>query len=119
MHSQVLPREPGPQLAGRGRRIARRAQVITAPRWQARHRRPRPWVGPETDPLKSRPGTGGKLPRLHIPARHLLGEVTPVRGDEQYARNCEGDACDHGSSCADLNAWICALAHPCRYTASG
>jgi hypothetical protein len=52
MHYHVLPREPGPQLADIGRRLAHRAQTITAPSWRARHRPPRPWVvGLEADPL--------------------------------------------------------------------
>jgi hypothetical protein len=51
MHSQVLPCEPGPRLVGIGRQLARRAKVITAPFWQARHRRPESWADPEADLL--------------------------------------------------------------------
>ncbi len=51
MRTQVLPCEPSPQLAAVGRQLARRAEAITAPLWQARHRRPEPWVNPEADLL--------------------------------------------------------------------
>jgi hypothetical protein len=49
MQTHVLPREPGPRLAGIGRRLACRAEAITAPLRQARHRSPQPWANPEDD----------------------------------------------------------------------
>jgi len=51
MHSHVLPCDPGPLLAGRGRRLARRAEAITARFWRALHRPPGPWADPEADLL--------------------------------------------------------------------
>ncbi len=50
MHSHVLLCEPGPRLAGIGRRLARRVEA-TAAFWQALHRPPRPWANPEADLL--------------------------------------------------------------------
>jgi hypothetical protein len=51
MHSHVLPCEAGPRLAGVGRRLAGRAEAITAPFWQARHQPREPWADPRADPL--------------------------------------------------------------------
>ena len=51
MHSQVLPCEPGPRPVAIGRRLARRAEAITAHFWQAGHRHAGPWAHPEADPL--------------------------------------------------------------------
>ncbi len=51
MHSHVLPCEPGPRLVGIGRRLARRAEAITAAFWQAPHRPLGPRTGPEADLL--------------------------------------------------------------------
>jgi hypothetical protein len=51
MHSHVLPCESGPGLAGTGRRLASRAEAITASLWPVRHRRPRCWAGPAADLL--------------------------------------------------------------------
>jgi hypothetical protein len=47
MHSHTPPGEPGLRPVCTGRRLARRAKVITAPFWQGRHRRPERWVDPE------------------------------------------------------------------------
>jgi len=51
MHSHVLPCEAGPRPAGIRRRLACRAEAITAPFRQARHRTPEPWANPEGDRL--------------------------------------------------------------------
>jgi hypothetical protein len=51
MHSQVLLCGPGPRLVHFGRQFGRRAKVIIASFWQARHRRPEPWADPEADQL--------------------------------------------------------------------
>jgi hypothetical protein len=51
MHSHVLPTEPHPHLAGIARRLACRAEAITAALWQARHRTPEPWANPQADLL--------------------------------------------------------------------
>jgi hypothetical protein len=53
MQSHVLPCEPDPLLMGIRRRLARRAEAITAPFWQALHRPPGPWVDLEADLLNS------------------------------------------------------------------
>jgi hypothetical protein len=50
MHSHVLSCEPGPRLVGIGR-LARRAEAITAPFWQALHRRPEAHANLEADLL--------------------------------------------------------------------
>jgi len=47
MRSHVLTCEPGPRLADIGRRLARRAEAITAPFWEARQRPLGPWTDPE------------------------------------------------------------------------
>jgi hypothetical protein len=41
MHSHLLLGQAGLQLAGIGRRLARRADAFTAASWQAQHRHPR------------------------------------------------------------------------------
>jgi hypothetical protein len=51
MHSHVLPCEPGPRISGTGKRPAGRAKAITAPVWQALHRRRGPWAYPQADLL--------------------------------------------------------------------
>ncbi len=51
MHSHVLPCEPGPRLVGIGRWLERRAEVMTAPFGEARHRRPEPCADPKADLL--------------------------------------------------------------------
>jgi hypothetical protein len=51
MHSHLLLCEPGPWVAGIGRRLGRRADAIRAPFWQARHRHPRPWADPRANLL--------------------------------------------------------------------
>ncbi|HEY2315926.1 MAG TPA: hypothetical protein VGH96_20120 [Streptosporangiaceae bacterium] len=51
MHSHVLTCEPGPRLVGIGRRLARRAEAITAPFRQALHRRTEAWANLEADLL--------------------------------------------------------------------
>jgi hypothetical protein len=51
MHSHAMPSEAGPRHAGVGRRLASRAEAISALLWRARHRPPRPWAAPEADPL--------------------------------------------------------------------
>jgi hypothetical protein len=51
MHSPVLPRKPGPRLVANGRRLARRAEAITAHFWRARHRHLAAWASPEADLL--------------------------------------------------------------------
>jgi hypothetical protein len=48
MRSHVLPCEPGPPLVGIAPRLARRAEAITAPFWQALHRPREPWAGQES-----------------------------------------------------------------------
>ena len=51
MDSQVLPCEPGLRLVAIGQLIGRRAEAITAPFWQTRHRHREPWANPEADLL--------------------------------------------------------------------
>jgi hypothetical protein len=51
MHSDMLPCQPAPPLAGIGRRLARRADATMARFRRAWHRPPRPWAGPEADLL--------------------------------------------------------------------
>jgi hypothetical protein len=51
MSTQVLPREHGTRLVAVGRQLSRRAEAITAPFWQPRHRRPELWANPDADLL--------------------------------------------------------------------
>jgi|HubBroStandDraft_2_1064218.scaffolds.fasta_scaffold1111137_1 hypothetical protein len=46
MHSHALPCKPDPRVADIGRRLARQAELITAPLRQARQRPAEPWAGP-------------------------------------------------------------------------
>jgi hypothetical protein len=57
MHSHVLPREPGWPLVGVARRLARRADAITVPIWQALPRPREPWAGQDAGLL-----TPGRAP---------------------------------------------------------
>jgi len=48
MHSQLRPREPGPQSVATGRK-RRRTAPRTAHFWPARHRYPARWASPAAD----------------------------------------------------------------------